>query len=798
MARRRRRRTQSDMIEMQSASTFVPPQITDGDYEEDMREGGYEDDPLEDATNATDEENFIPEPLSDEEYQARIHTAVQAAEDYIDTFITPQRVEAAEYYRAAPFGDEEDGRSQIVLSEVRDTIQAILPSLMRIFTSGQKIVEYMPRQAEDVKVAEQASDAINFIFNEMNPGFQILHSAFKDALLKKTGIVTWWAEKDDKVVEKCFSGLLEEEVLLFRQQNPGAEFTSIYPEPVASPLDPQTYKIYVRLIDQQKKYRIRTMPPECFIVDRRARDLDRHFDICGYRDLVTVSDLIEMGFEQEDILEYGQPGEDNLWVAQMEEQERNLGSQYPDPNNDPALRRVKYMKLYMRIDKDGDGIAELRCIHAVGSTCHVLKDEVVDHVPIAIFCPDPEPHTIFGHSIADITMDLQRIKSHVMRATLDSLAQSIFPRTIVVEGQANIDDVLNKEVGAVVRVRQAGAVQDMSTPFVGQPAMGIVDYLDQIKAQRTGVTPTSQGLDAELLQSTTRAAVTAQISAAQERIELIARTFAETGMKQLFTGLLKLITRHQDKPLLIRLRGEWVPIDPTTWDADMDCSVSVALGRGDDAQQMAFLTTVAQKQEQIIQNMGIDNPLVKLSQYQSTLAQIVRRAGYKNPDAFFSPITPEIEMQLAQMQAASRANQKDPNQLLAEVEMAKAQAETYAKLQSLAIDRAQLQLDADLKRDEMEANVILKAAEIAAKGGQPVDWAAIIEMTRKPREDIQMLAQALIDNEKQASAQVLSQIGMSQQQAQNAQPPQQQNPQQPPMPPQQQPPAQMPPAMARA
>jgi hypothetical protein len=431
------------------------------------------------------------------------------------------------------------------------------------------------------------------------------------------------------------------------------------------------------------------------------------------------------------------------------------------------------MKIFMRIDKDGDGIAELRCIECIGRDCFVLKDEIVDHVPFAVFCPDPEPHAMFGHSIADVTMDLQRIKSHVMRATLDSLAQSIFPRTAVVEGQANMDDVLNKEVGAIIRMRQVGAVQDLSTPFVGQSAMPIIDYLDQIKAQRTGVTPTSQGLDAEMLQSTTRAAVTAQISASQERIELIARTFAENGMKQLFSGLLKLITRHQDKPLLIRLRGEWVPVDPTTWDANMDCSVSVALGRGDDAQQMAFLTTVAQKQEQILQMMGLDNPLVKLSQYQQTLSQIVRKAGYKNPDAFFSPISQQQEMQLAQAQAAAKAQQKDPNQLLAEVELAKAQADTFAKLQGQAIERAKLQLDADLQRDEMESNIVLKAAEIAAKSGVQVDWAAIIEMTRRPRPDIQQLAQTLIDNEKMASAQVLSQIGIqSQQQPQpNAPPP---------------------------
>lgn len=708
------------------------------------------------------------QPLSEDEYQSRIQGAVAAAEDFVDTVIAPSRELAAEYYRGAPFGDEELGRSQIVLSEVRDTIQSILPSLMRIFTSGQRVVEYMPRTAEDVQIAEQASDAVNFVFHEMNHGFEILHSAFKDALLKKAGIITWWAEAEDRVVEKKFSGLLEEEVLLFRQQHPEAEFVYIYSKQPASIAEPVTYDICVKMVDRQNKYRVRALPPECFIVDRRARDLDRQFDIVGYRDLVTVSELVEMGFDEADVLEHGQPGEDDVWAMTTEEQERNGGVNIPYDIDEPSLRRVKYMKLFMRIDKDGDGVAELRCIHAIGATCYVLKDEVVDHAPFALLCPDPEPHTVFGNSVADVTMDLQRIKSHVLRATLDSLAQSIFPRTAIVEGQVNVDDVLNKEVGAVVRMRQPGAVQDLSTPFVGQSAMPILNYLDEIKAQRTGVTPASQGLDADLLQSTTKAAVTAQISAAQERIELIARTFAETGMRKLFTGLLKLITRHQDKPLLVRLRGQWTPVDTTAWDADMDCTVSVALGRGDDAQQMAFLTTVAQKQEQILQTMGLSNPLVRLSQYQETLSQIVRKAGYKNPDSFFSPVSPEQEAMLIQQQQQAAAGQKDPNQLLAEVELAKAQADAYAQLQKQALDRAQLQLDADLKRDQMEAELVLKASEIAAKYGQPVDLGALVAMINRPRTDVQALTQSLIETERLSSAQVLAQIGI---QGQAPQPP---------------------------
>ena len=599
-------------------------------------------------------------------------------------------------------------------------------------------------------------------------------SAFKDALLKKLGVITWWAEADDRVIEKKFSGLSEQDLMMFQHQHPDAEFLSIQPEPVI-PSEIPTYKCQVRTIDRQRKYRVRALPPESFVIDRRARDTDKFYDLVAYRDMLTVSELVQQGFDEDEIREHGAPGQDQTWYWNYEEVERNPGFAWPEYPPDPSMLRVKYMKIYMRVDKDGDGIAELRCIHAIGSGCYILKDEVVDHAPFALFCPDPEPHAVFGHSIADVTMDIQRIKSHVLRATLDSLAQSIFPRTVVVEGQVNMDDVLNKEVGAIVRTRQIGAVQDMSTPFVGQSAMPILEYLDEIKAQRTGVTPASQGLDADLLQSTTKAAVTAQISAAQERIEIIARTFAETGMKQLFTGLLKLICRHQDKPLVVRLRGNWVPVDPTIWDENMDCSVAVALGRGDDAQQMAFLTQIAQKQEQILQILGPGNPLVKLSQYQQTLSQIVRKAGFKNPESFFTPIDAQTEQQMAQAAQQQKANQQDPNVLLAKVELAKAQADTFAKLEAQAIDRAKLQLEEDFKRDNMEADIILKAAEIAGKFGNQVDWQQIIALTQRPRPDIQQLADMLINNEKQASAQILSQIGI---QAQQQAAPQQPMPQQ--------------------
>jgi len=713
--------------------------------------------------NAPEEEELAKSALDETEYQSKVNHAFASAEDFIDMHIAPLREKAAKYYYGEKFGNEEDGRSQIVLTEVRDTVQSILPSLMRIFCSGDKIVEFMPRTAEDVEVAEQATDAINFIFNEANNGYSVLYSAFKDALIKKLGVITWWAEEEPRVIEKRFTGVSEEDLLMYQQSNPNAEFVSVEYEPQTYP-GLQTYAVTVKLVDTQRKYKVKAVPPESFIIDRRAKDTISQFDLIGYRDFVPISELVEAGFDEDVILEHGHPGSEDDFTFNTEKTQRVPGWSFPEQPTDNSMRRVKYAQIYMRIDKDGDGIAELRKLDVIGRNCYILRDEIVDHAPFAVFCPDPEPHTVFGHSIADATMDLQELKSNVTRAILDSAAQTIFPRMGVVEGQVNIDDCLNREVGAIVRMRQAGAVQDLSTPFIGQSALPILDYIDQIKAQRTGVTPASQGLDADLLQSTTKAAVTAQISAAQERIEIISRTFAETGAKQLFSGLLKLICRHQDKPLLTRLRGKWTPVDPTTWDASMDCMVTVALGRGSDNDRLQFLQLVAQKQETILQQLGMSNPLVKPSQYAETLAQIMRLAGYKNTENYFSTITPEMDMQIAQGEQQAKANQVDPEILKAKILLADSQANNYAKTQDIALRVAQMQLDQDYKRDQIEAEIALKAADLQGKYGLEMDVDALIEFLRRPRSDVLDLTGIIMSGHSMNAAQTLSQIGQSAQQ----------------------------------
>ena len=691
--------------------------------------------PSDDENDIDDQTHtFGPSPDREEmdegEFSASVKSSIDDAVDYIDGYVAPGRALATQYYRGDPFGTEEEGRSQIVMTEVRDVVQAMIPSLLRIFTAGDDIVEFTPNTEEKVDLAAQQTDYINHVFYNDNPGFSILQQTFKDALVRKTGVIKWRWSEDIQISEAEYTGLDQGQVSLLTQ-DPDNEITEIEKYVVQDAmLDPMsgmtlqpeiaTFEVKIRRQLKQNRVVIETVPPEEFLIAREARDLDTAAYV-GHRSLKTMSELVAMGYDQEEIEEFA--GQGDVFSINYEAQTRNpaiMSFMMHADNPDPSMRRVLYVESYVRIDKDGDGIAELRKVCSLGNAHHILHDEIATDVPFAFFCPDPEPHMVIGQSIADQTMDLQRIKSAVVRNTMDSLAQSINPRTVVVEGQVNMDDVLNNECGAIIRARAPGMVQALSEPFVGQAAMPMIAYLDQVRAQRTGISGASQGLDPDVLQSTTKAAVTATVQGAQERIELIARMFAENGMKRLFKGLLKIVCRHQDKPRTIKLRGKWVAVDPRYWDADLDVSVNVGLGRGTDQDKMGFLMQVAQKQESIMQLLGPMNPLSDVSQYRNTLAQICTLAGFKDASRYFKQVDPQ---QLAQQM--QKPQPPDPNMLLAQIEQQKTQAsiaQTNAKVQAEILEANQRD---KREREKMHLDALLRLAEIEAKYGGQIDLARI-------------------------------------------------------------------------
>jgi hypothetical protein len=673
----------------------------------------------------------LNEPMDENEFRYTVAQAIEDSQTYIDSYIAPQRENAMAYYLADPFGNEEDGRSQVILTEVRDTILAMVPSLLRIFTSSDQVLEFIPKGAEDVEAAEQATDLINYIFMQENSGFRVLHDAIKDGLLLKTGVLTWYKLDDEKVEYYSYSNLSRDEAMFI--MNDSTVEVDAFEEVVDMVTGETRISMSIRRKVVTPRFVVECIPPEQFLIDNEATTIQDSIYV-GRRKLATISELVAMGYPREVI-------EENAGTGGFEMNNETITRNPADQSffglslgNDETTDKVFYVESYIRVDKDGDGIAELHKVCTVGNGSYILHDEIVEDIPFSLLCPDPTPHTIFGQSIADQTMDLQLIKSSIMRNTLDSLAQSIHPRTGFVEGQVNVDDLMNNETGALIRMRSPGALVPFTTPFVGQQALGVMSYLDEVKTQRTGISRASQGLDADVLQSTTRAAVQAQLSSSQDRIEMIARLFAD-GLKQCFQGLLKLVVRHQDKAKVIRLRGKFVPVDPRGWDASMDMVVNIALGRGSDDQKMMFLNQLAQKQEMVIEKYGPYNPLVDLQQYRATLAQIIQLSGFQDPSQFVKEVSPEAVQQF--MQQMSGNKKPDPAEMLAQVEADKTKADIVINAAKQELDRQKAISEADFKRDQLMIDTILKAYEIQAKYGTQVDMALIKAETDRMRTDIQ-------------------------------------------------------------
>jgi hypothetical protein len=668
------------------------------------------------------------EPMAFDEFEGIVRNAIEDAEDYTDSLVAPRRQKATRYFNGEPFGNEQDGRSQYVVRVVQDAVRKTMPPLMRIFASGENAVEYTPQGEDDVEGAEQATDYHNLVFQRDNPGYQIMLSAFEDALVRITGVFKWWTETTPKQVEESYEGLTPQQVQAF-EQDPSVTVTAL--EQVTDADGLPALNVTLIRADVDKRTKIAAIPPEEFLVSREARDEDCA-DLIGHRTLKTMSQLTEMGYDPAEIEEVaGGSGEDFDWDEDRRQRLPGLNAFGKYESLDPAMKRYLYIEAWMRIDMDGDGVAELLKICTVGNNYHVVHYEPAEDVPLAVLCPFPTPHAVIGQSLAEQVMDLQEIESDIIRSTLDSLVQTINPRTEVVESQVNIDDVLNVEVGAIVRVTQSGAVRPLATPFVGEAGLQMMSYFDAQEQSRTGITDISQGLDPKALRSTTATGVDASVSASQARVELIARNFAEGGMKRLFRGLLLETKRHQDRPRMIRLRNKFVEVDPRTWNASMDVAVNVALGRGTDSDRLQFLMRVAEKQEAIIQQFGPSNPVAGVVEWRNTMEDIAGILGRKDTSRYFKDVSEEdMQKQMAQQKQGEKPN---PADMLVMAQAEEIKNNFVVKMRQQDLDKEEMRLDDDRERDKQDGDFFLKGMELAYKYGQQPDMAVLQQMTGRNR-----------------------------------------------------------------
>ena len=694
----------------------------------------------------------VEDEFDEEELQSVLKSELDDARDFIDQ-LGDERAESTEYYLGNSPEGGSDIQSEYVSTDVRDAVLHIMPSLMRTFFGTSKVVEFVPKNQEDIPAAQQQTDYVNYIFSQKNPGFNILYSVFKDALIRKAGFVkafydssidTTTHEYKNLSVEQYVAIMTDEDIEVL-EENPIMESRTIVNEDGNKDSEEVVvaYNLKVRKVKSSEKVCIEAVPPEEILISRNSRSL-HDSPYVAHRMIVSVSDLVAMGYDKEEVEQYANYGNDA--TNEDERKARNPLHEINDPDRtDVSGQQILYIEHYVRYDKDQDGINELLKVCTIGDGLEIVNCEAWDDLPIVMFCPDPEPHTDIGSCPADYLKPIQDIKSQIIRDSLDSLGHSIFPRMGIVEGQVNIDDVLNNDIGQPIRMRQPGAVQPFSVPFSGKEAFPFLKYLDEQKENRTGVSKASAGLNADALQSSTKTAVAATMSAAQGRIELICRHFAE-GMKDLFSLINNLSIKNQDRAEVIRLNNEFVEIDPRYWDTDKDMVCNVAISKSSDEEQLATLTRLLQKQEQIIQTLGPRNPMVSLQQYANTITKVIEMAGFKDTSQFINSQIPPLPPE------DPNAEKPKPEDQLAMAETMKAQAQARKIEVDAETDRMKVVMNDDLERDKFLVSTKLRMAELYGKYGQnAVDLDEVRQILEQNNDELRALqkaqAQGLFKNE---------------------------------------------------
>ena len=645
--------------------------------------------------------------LSKQKLLSLIAQEISGSLGFYASDLSKQRESALKYYLGEPLGNEVEGRSSVVSQDLLEVIESILPSLMRMFTQSDKVVNFEPTQPEDVQYAEQISDYCNFIFNHDNDGFGILQSMFKTALLQKNGFckVYWKVSKEQKKERYRNLDETQYQALLIDDEVEVINVEEVVDEREAALVEPGleegmaesnvSYNVEVRRTKEYGRCAIEPVPPEEILVSSRAKSL-KDCNFIAHRVTKTISELIDMGFKKSDV--------ENLPSAEGEffNTEAIVRRSYDDAATDlesntvdPAMRVVQITECYMKADVDGDGIAELRKIIVGGSgynSYNILENEEISILPFAMCVAIPMPFRFFGLSMYDLLADVQLMSTSIMRQTLDNMYMQNAGRTIVVDGQANLDDLLTTRPGSIVRVKSPNAVTAMQTPNFLNDGLAMLKKIDEVKEKRSGVPNQLMGLNPDTINKshTTAQSVNQMMNSSTQRIELIARSFAE-GVKEIFKNVLSVVCEYQDKDRIIKLRGKFVSVDPREWVNRYDCTVQVGLGTGNQDQRLEVLQRVLAVQEKLLQagSMGLVTP----QNIYNTLENYLQNSGYKDASQFFvNPATQPPQP------PQPKEQEQDPALQLA--------------AQDIQMRAAKNQADIQLKQQKQKADEVFKAGKL--------------------------------------------------------------------------------------
>ena len=670
--------------------------------------------------------------INEREIVSILDRELRASSGYIGGEIVSRRKKSLEFYLGKPFGNEQEGRSQVVSTDVSDTVESLMPSLMRIFTAGDRVFECEPVGSEDEQVAAQATDYLNYIFYKENNGFTALYAAFKDALIQKNGILKVYWDDSEKTTREEYKKLTEDEfnILVADDEIKVSQHTE-YKEDLKDEdgitLDELVYHdCVIHKTISYGKVRIDPVPPEEFLIERRAKSIE-DANFIAHKTTMTRTELIEMGYDA-DVVATLPVGDTNFYSEDKHVRFEDTDFSAPQDRGDKTTDNILIHECYARIDVDGDGKSELVKVCLAGDANYkVLGIDEIDTMPFISLTPIMMPHRFYGRSVSELVEDIQLVKSTVMRQMLDNMYLTNNNRIAVQDGQVAMDDLLTNRPGGIVRTKQPP--NNVIMPLQAQPitdqASTMLGYLDSIKEQRTGVSRQSQGLSPDSLNSKTATGMNQVLTQSQMRMELIARIFAETGMKDLGKKLFELVCKYQQKEKMIKIRGKFIAMKPYEWRDRVNISVSVGLGTGSKEQQLILLNSILQRQMQALElQKNVHGPVVNLKNIYHTLRKLVENAGLGSVDPYFMdpevgaaqmpPIPPTPPTEFEKVSLAQVQGENERAVLNSTIETKKLEADMRAKL-----------LDFELKVKDMELKYNTKIDELALKSKSMVEQSQV-------------------------------------------------------------------------
>ena len=667
--------------------------------------------------------------LTDAEFERLITSEISAGLAFIDTDIAKRRERNSSYYQLDLRKDLPalEGQSAVTDGTMQAQIGMMLPALMRIMVGGPQIIVYEPNGLDDEAACKEATEYVNeIVFRRDNQGEDVIYKWLWDGLVQVVGVAKIYWEEDIEETDETFENLNDMQLAMLAQKVQGDskfEITAgesetvqeeqmlpdpMTGEPVPVVVTAQRHAVTVTKRVNRSKVCFDGVPGEEFVISANARSLEAA-TLKSHRREMTIGALMDMGFSRDEV--------DSIPTAKDAQGEaqrftRNQTGVDGDPGaTDPMLREVIVHQGIVRCNKDGKGLKDWYFVAAgdEGGMTVLEYEEYDSQIVFADFCSDPIPHTFFGRCAADGLIEPTKAKTAVLRQTMQNLYLANTPITLLQADtvmKGTLEALTRRVPGGMAQVKgdPSTTVREVATPFFAQHSLPMLEYFDMESEKRTGVSRASMGLDPEVLTNQSATAANIGQTAAMGKIEMIARIFANGGMRKLGRGILKVLKRYQDFARQVKIGQQGKTIDPRKWAEfdDWDCTVQTGLGTGNRDRDLAVMNALALKAEQLLQVGGPNNGICTMGQYSQILTAMAETAGIKNPEKFFTSLPVQYTPQPSPPQPT-------PDALVyAQVEQQKIQEkerEAAAKIQS----------DERIKMAELQSKERLAVAEIQVK-----------------------------------------------------------------------------------